>query len=70
MAAVVDVWPARDPTGGAVYFVNPRLMDPGKCPWFASLKRTASIGQHVFMADYAPAGKPWRTGAGLHRRRA
>ena len=54
MAAVVDVWPARDPTGGAVYFVNPRLMDPGKCPWFASLKRTASIGQHVFMADYAP----------------
>jgi len=54
MAAGVDVWPARAPTGGAIYFVNPRLMDPGKCPWFASLKRTAAIGQHVFMADYAP----------------
>lgn len=54
LAAVVDVWPATDPTGGALYFVNPRLMDAGKCPWFARLKRTANIGRHVFMTHYAP----------------
>lgn len=54
LAAVADVWPATDPTGGALYFVNPRLMDADKCPWFARLKRTASIGQHVFMTHYAP----------------
>jgi hypothetical protein len=45
---------APDPTGGALYFVNPDLMDPDKCPWFAGLKRTASIGAHVFMDHYAP----------------
>lgn len=54
LAAVADVWPATDPTGGALYFVNPRLMDADKCPWFARLKRTAHIGQHVFMTHYAP----------------
>ena len=26
-----------DPTGGALYFVNPDLMDPERCPWFAAL---------------------------------
>ena len=70
-------WPARDPTGGALYFVNPRLMDPAKCPWFAALKRTAAIGQHVFMTSYIDgeqrrgpaldcrmAGKDYRTGPG------
>ncbi|HET6469498.1 MAG TPA: cell wall hydrolase [Geminicoccaceae bacterium] len=44
----------RDPTGGALYFVNPLFMDPGKCPWFAGLKRTARIGGHVFMTHYGP----------------
>src|SRR4051795_2598073 len=71
-------WPARDTTGGALYFVNPRLMDPGKCPWFAGLKRTAVIGQHVFMTHYADgephvgpaldcrtAGKGYRKGLGI-----
>jgi spore germination cell wall hydrolase CwlJ-like protein len=50
-----------DPTGGALYFLNPDLMDPDRCPWFAGLKRTASIGAHVFLADRAPddpAGPP------------
>ena len=41
LAGAAAGWPARDPTGGALYFVNPRLMDPAKCPWFAGLKRTA-----------------------------
>ena len=41
----------RDPTGGALYFVNPDLMDPERCPWFAALKRTARIGGHVFMTQ-------------------
>lgn len=54
LAAVVDVWPETDPTRGALYFVNPRLMDADKCPWFARLKRTAVIGRHVFMTEYAP----------------
>lgn len=54
LAAVAAVWPARDPTGGAIYFVNPRLMDPAKCPWFARLRRTAEIGGHVFMRPYRP----------------
>jgi spore germination cell wall hydrolase CwlJ-like protein len=44
-----------DPTGGALYFVNPALMDPDKCSWFAALKRTARIGGHVFMTHYAPS---------------
>ena len=46
--------------GGALYFVNPRLMDPVKCPWFARLKRTAVIGEHVFMRHYAPGERPQR----------
>ncbi|MFO1048623.1 MAG: cell wall hydrolase [Geminicoccaceae bacterium] len=54
LAAVAAVWPARDPTGGALYFVNPRLMNPDLCPWFAKLKRSAVIGEHVFMRDYGP----------------
>ena len=32
LAGAAAVWPARDPTAGALYFVNPRLMDPVKCP--------------------------------------
>lgn len=47
----------RDPTGGALYFVNPALMAPKPCPWFAALKRTVRIGSHVFMTDYRP-GEP------------
>jgi hypothetical protein len=39
-------------TGGALYFVNPRAMDPRHCDWFAGLKRTAEIGNHVFMTHY------------------
>ena len=54
LAAVATVLPARDPTGGALYFVNPRLMDPTKCPWFARLRRTTTIGAHVFMRPYRP----------------
>lgn len=42
----------EDPTGGALYFVNPRFMDPRHCPWFATLKRTTEIGGHVFMTHY------------------
>jgi N-acetylmuramoyl-L-alanine amidase len=57
LAAVAAVWPSRDPTGGALYFVNPRLMDAGRCPWFAQLKRSAIIGEHVFMSHYAPTEK-------------
>lgn len=40
------------PTGGALYFLNPRLMDRRYCPWFAKLKRTKTIGEHVFMTEY------------------
>lgn len=47
VAAALD-----DPTGGALFFVNPYVMDPANCPWFARLKRTASIGAHVFMTHY------------------
>lgn len=54
LAAVATVWPARDPTGGALYFVNPRLMDPDRCLWFARLRRSAAIGEHVFMRHYLP----------------
>ena len=43
-----------DPTGGGLYFVNPDLMDAGRCPWFAALRRTARIGGHVFLAEYRP----------------
>jgi spore germination cell wall hydrolase CwlJ-like protein len=47
-----------DPTGGALYFVNPDLMDPERCPWFAALKRTARIGGHVFMTHHRPGEPP------------
>lgn len=48
--------PRRAPAaiGNALYFVNPDLMDPARCAWFAALKRTARIGGHVFMAEYSP----------------
>jgi hypothetical protein len=78
LAGAAPGWPARDPTGGALYFVNPELMDPGKCPWFAGLKRTAVVGRHVFMTHYADgeprigpaldcrmAGKSYRNGLGV-----
>ena len=60
LAGAAAVWPARDPTAGALYFVNPRLMDPVRCPWFARLKRTAVIGEHVFMRHYAHGERPQR----------
>lgn len=41
-----------DPTRGALYFVNPHMMDPSRCAWFAKLKRTAVVGNHVFMTHY------------------
>ena len=41
-----------DPTGGALYFVNPGYMRPDLCPWFAGLRRTAAIGGHVFLTEY------------------
>jgi hypothetical protein len=47
-----------DPTGGALYFVNPVLMDPARCSWFAALKRTAQIGSHVFMTHYREGELP------------
>lgn len=46
-----------DPTGGALYFVNPDMMDPSRCPWFAKLKRTTRIGDHVFMRHYRKGEK-------------
>jgi hypothetical protein len=48
----------KDPTGGALYFVNPDLMNPTLCPWFAALKRTVRIGGHVFMTHYRPGERP------------
>jgi spore germination cell wall hydrolase CwlJ-like protein len=57
--ALARTLPRRpDPTGGALYFVNPDLMDPERCPWFAALKRTARIGGHVFMTHYRPGEPP------------
>lgn len=44
----------QDLTGGALYFLNPRLMDRSHCPWFARLKKTTAIGEHLFLKDYAP----------------
>jgi len=44
----------RGLTGGALYFVNPLAMDPRHCPWFATLKRTVTIENHVFMTHYGP----------------
>lgn len=52
---------SADPTREALYFVNPTLMDPARCPWFAALRRTARIGSHVFMTHYLegePVGAP------------
>ena len=48
--------PGPDPTGGALYFVNPLFMDPANWPWFAALRRTARIGSHVFMTDRGAGG--------------
>lgn len=45
----------QDLTRGALYFVNPYLMMPDRCPWFAKLRRTAKIGAHVFMTHYDKA---------------
>jgi hypothetical protein len=50
--------PAEGRTGGALYFVNPLAMDPRHCPWFATLKRTVRIKNHVFMTHYGPAERP------------
>jgi hypothetical protein len=47
-----------DPTGGAVFFVNPYVMDPANCPWFARLKKTATIGAHVFLTRYGSDEQP------------
>ncbi len=48
----------RGLTKGALYFVNPLAMDPRHCPWFATLKRTVTIKNHVFMTHYGPGEKP------------
>lgn len=45
-------------TKGALYFVNPRAMDPRHCGWFAGLKRTARIGNHVFLTHYQKGERP------------
>lgn len=50
--AAVTARAKADPTGGGLFFVNPAYMDPDKCSWFAGLKRTASIGGHVFLTTY------------------
>ena len=44
--------PGADLTRGALYFVNPLLMDRDRCPRFAALRRTTRIGAHVFLAHY------------------
>lgn len=44
--------PVEDPSKGALYFVNPYLMDPDRCPWFAKLRRTTKLGAHVFFTHY------------------
>src|SRR3954454_21367510 len=53
---------APDPTRGALYFVDPALMDAGRCPWFAALRRTARIGGHVFLGEHRPGGARGRAG--------
>ncbi|HMR30728.1 MAG TPA: cell wall hydrolase [Geminicoccaceae bacterium] len=58
----------KDPTRGALYFVNPHMMDPSRCPWFAKLKRTTRIGSHVFMTHYKKGEK--RLGPALDCRTA
>ena len=58
----------KDPTKGALYFVNPHMMDPSRCPWFAKLKRTTRIGSHVFMTHYKKGEK--RVGPALDCRTA
>ena len=45
---------ARPTRRGCPLFVDPALMDAGRCPWFAALRRTARIGGHVFLAEYRP----------------
>ena len=65
--------PGPDPTGGALFFVNPAFMDPARCLWFTALRRTARIGSHVFMTDRGVAGAEpaldcAETGSGLDRR--
>jgi hypothetical protein len=50
--------PPAGRTGGALYFVNPLAMDPRHCPWFATLKRTTRIKNHVFMTHYGPNERP------------
>ena len=57
--------PKADPTGGALYFVNPDYMNPTLCPWFAALKRTTVIGGHVFMTHYRRRRAAGAGGAGL-----
>jgi len=47
----------RGLTQGALYFVNPLAMDPRHCPWFATLKRTVTIKNHVFMTHYGSGEK-------------
>ena len=49
--------PPQGLTAGALYFLNPLAMDPRHCPWFATLKRTVTIKNHVFMTHYRP-GEP------------
>ena len=49
--ALAAVPRAGDPTDGALYFVNPVVMDPARCPWFAALKKTKTIGSHVFLTS-------------------
>jgi spore germination cell wall hydrolase CwlJ-like protein len=58
----------KDPTRGALYFVNPKKMDRRFCPWFAELKRTTVIGRHVFLTHYQPGER--RKGPALDCRSA
>lgn len=44
-----------DPTEGALYFMNPSLIDEAHCRWFATLATTAVIGRHLFLTDRRPS---------------
>jgi Cell Wall Hydrolase len=59
MRLATDPRIARGPdlTKGALYFVNPDMMDPSRCAWFAKLKRTTVVGSHVFLTHYKPGEK-------------
>ena len=46
--------PHADPTEGALYFLNPTLVDMAHCRWFATLATTAVIGRHLFLTDRRP----------------